>query len=36
MLTLFQVEWCPYCHVVRQAMTELGLDIRHGERARAA
>lgn len=25
MLTLFQVEWCPYCHVVRQAMTELGL-----------
>lgn len=25
MLTLYQVEWCPYCHIVRQAMTELGL-----------
>ena len=25
MLTLYQVEWCPSCHVVRQAMTELGL-----------
>lgn len=24
-LTLYQVEWCPYCHVVRQALTELGL-----------
>lgn len=25
MLTLYQVEWCPYCHQVRQVMTELGL-----------
>jgi len=25
MITLYQVEWCPYCHLVRQAMTELGL-----------
>lgn len=25
MLTLHQVEWCPYCHRVRQVMTELGL-----------
>ncbi len=25
MLTLRQVEWCPYCHMVRQVMTELGL-----------
>jgi len=25
MLTLHQVEWCPYCHIVRQTMTELGL-----------
>jgi glutathione S-transferase len=25
MLTLYQVEWCPYCHRVRQIMTELGL-----------
>jgi glutathione S-transferase len=25
MLTLYQVEWCPYCHIVRQVMTELGL-----------
>lgn len=25
MLTLYQVEWCPYCHRVRQTMTELGL-----------
>ena len=25
MLTLYQVEWCPYCHLVRQVMTELGL-----------
>ena len=24
-LTLHQVEWCPYCHLVRQVMTELGL-----------
>jgi len=26
MLTLFQVEWCPHCHRVRQVLTELGLD----------
>lgn len=25
MLTLYQVEWCPACHRVRQVMTELGL-----------
>ncbi len=25
MLTLYQAEWCPYCHSVRQVMTELGL-----------
>jgi len=25
MLTLYQVEWCPFCHRVRQVMTELGL-----------
>jgi len=25
MLTLYQAEWCAYCHRVRQAMTELGL-----------
>ena len=25
MLTLYQVEWCPYCHRVRQKMTELEL-----------
>jgi len=25
MLTLYQAEWCPYCHRVRQAMTELEL-----------
>jgi len=25
LLTLYQVEWCPYCHLVRQTMTELGL-----------
>jgi len=25
MLTFYQSEWCPYCHTVRQAMTELGL-----------
>jgi glutathione S-transferase len=24
-MTLYQVEWCPACHRVRQAMTELGL-----------
>jgi glutathione S-transferase len=25
MITLYQVEWCAYCHQVRQALTELGL-----------
>ena len=25
MLTLFQLEWCPSCHGIRQVMTELGL-----------
>jgi len=25
MLTLYQLEWCPHCHRVRQVMTELGL-----------
>lgn len=25
MLTLYQLEWCPSCHRVRQVMTELGL-----------
>jgi glutaredoxin/uncharacterized protein (DUF302 family) len=25
MITLYQVEWCPYCHRVRQVLTELGL-----------
>jgi len=25
MLTLYQAEWCPYCHRVRQALTEFGL-----------
>jgi glutathione S-transferase len=25
MITLYQVEWCPYCHRVREALTELGL-----------
>ncbi len=25
MLTLYQSEWCPSCHRVRQALTELGL-----------
>lgn len=25
MLTLYQLEWCPSCHSVRQVMTELGL-----------
>jgi glutaredoxin len=25
MITLFQAEWCPHCHPVRQVMTELGL-----------
>ena len=26
MITLYQLEWCPYCHRVRQALTELGLN----------
>lgn len=25
MIRLYQLEWCPECHTVRQAMTELGL-----------
>jgi glutaredoxin/uncharacterized protein (DUF302 family) len=25
MITLYQTEWCPYCHRVRQVLTELGL-----------
>lgn len=25
MLTLYQVEWCPFCHRVRQVMTQFGL-----------
>ena len=25
MLTLYQAEWCPSCHTVRQVLTELGL-----------
>ncbi len=25
MLTLYQAEWCPFCHTVRQVLTELGL-----------
>ena len=25
MLKLYQVEWCPQCHRVRQLLTELGL-----------
>jgi glutathione S-transferase len=25
MITLYQVEWCQYCHRVRQTLTELGL-----------
>ena len=25
MLTLYQLEWCPSCHTVRQVLTELGL-----------
>lgn len=25
-LTLFHVEWCPDCHVVRQKLAELGLE----------
>ncbi|MDP9377699.1 MAG: glutathione S-transferase N-terminal domain-containing protein [Actinomycetota bacterium] len=26
MLELYQTEWCPYSHRVRQKLTELGLD----------
>lgn len=26
MMTLYQAEWCPYSHLVRQRLTELGLD----------
>ena len=26
MLELFQAEWCPYSHRVRQRLTELGVD----------
>lgn len=26
MLELYQAEWCPYSHQVRQTLTELGLD----------
>jgi len=26
MLTLYQAEWCPYSHQVRQRLTELGID----------
>lgn len=26
MLTLYQTEWCPYSHEVRQRLTELGID----------
>ena len=26
MLELFQAEWCPHSHAVRQRLTELGLD----------
>jgi len=40
MLRLYQVEWCPHCHRVRQALTELGLTFvavnvpaRHEDRA---
>ncbi len=25
-MTLYQAEWCPYSHLVRQRLTELGLD----------
>ncbi len=25
MITLYQTEWCPYCHRVRETLTELGL-----------
>ena len=26
MLQLFQAEWCPYSHLARQRLTELGVD----------
>ena len=26
MLTLYQAEWCPYSHRVRERLTELGVD----------
>ena len=26
MLTLYQAEWCPFSHLVRQRLTELGVD----------
>lgn len=26
MLTLYQAEWCPYSHRVRERLTELGID----------
>ena len=26
MLELYQAEWCPYSHVVRERLTELGVD----------
>ncbi len=26
MIELYQAEWCPYSHMVRQRLTELGLD----------
>ena len=28
MLELYQAEWCPYSHLVRLRLTELGLDVR--------
>jgi len=36
MLELYQAEWCPYSHKVRQRLTELGVDyvIRQVEPAR--
>ena len=27
MLTLYQAEWCPYSSAVREALSELGLDV---------
>src|SRR3954453_21167685 len=26
-MELYQAEWCPYSHLVRQRLTELGLDV---------